>query len=143
MRRLLLLVCVLGCDPRSRFVAASSSCLALNWPDSLSDVVPHQVRLDSTFEFRFPSPVDGYRVVKPVAPGDWAQLADIKMAWWLVRNDSLVLMLNGVDAGWTVRLHGRGDSLSGIYVSPGLPASMTFPITARRYSCAESRGSGA
>jgi hypothetical protein len=142
MRRLLLLVCVVACDSRSSLVSPTSSCLVLNWSESSPRTfAPSSVMLDTTFDSRLPSTSNRYRLVKPVASSDSEHWSSIMMAWWLVRNDSLVLILRGVDAGRTIQLYGIGDSLSGSSFYEGTGG--TYPVTARRFSCPEVRGAGA
>src|SRR5690349_14924821 len=96
MKRLLLLVGLAACTPPPPSVAPSGRCYSIEWRDSTwRPFIPRTVRLDQALDNRL-----RYHLLRPVSTADttgWSSLVD---AWWLAPNqDSLVLILNGVDSG--------------------------------------------
>ena len=86
-----------------------------------------------------------YHLLKPATPADSNRWFSIMHAWWYTDNqDSVALMLNGVDAGWTVRLGRKGAGFAGhsVFWAQGTDGPVR-PIDARPIRCADSSRAGA
>ena len=108
------------------------------WTDSVSSSqLPRAVRLDLARDSLLPPTYNRFHLLQPVAEKDSLAWSGIMNAWWMAPSiDSLVLMLNGVDAGWTARLRKVGDSLSGTaaFAAPG-EQGVPFTVLGRRVKC--------
>jgi len=118
----------------------------LNWQDSASNAnLPTAFRLDPARDTLLPPGYTRYHLLKPLTRADSGLWFSINTAYWVTGDqDSLVLMLNGVDAGWTVRLAKNEDRFSGSAVLWGqFPEQPSTPVVARALSCADSLRAGA
>ncbi len=137
---------MLSCTGRPGVTHPASSCLLLNWQDSASNAhLPTGFRLDPAGDSLLPPGYAHYHLLKPVTLADSGVWFSIMSAWWLNSDqDSLVLMLNGVDAGWTVRLGKNEDGFSGSAVFWGqFPDQPSTVVVARAISCADTLRAGA
>ncbi len=118
----------------------------LDWRDSSANsYLPRAVKLDPAKDTLSPMAFDYYHLLRPITPADSDLWFSITNAWWYKDDqDSLALMLNGADAGWTVRLGREGDHFSGNYLfwaqGTDEPAR---PVVARLISCSGSSRAGA
>jgi hypothetical protein len=145
MRGLIALAGLLACGGHRASTYPAPSCLKIDWQDSSSNsLLPRALRLDPAKDTLSPMAFNYYHLLKPVTPADSNLWFSIMHAWWYKDDqDSLALMLNGVDAGWTVRLGRNGTSFSGhsVFWAQGT-VEPARPIAARPIRCAESPRAG-
>ena len=145
LKRLFVLLTLAACAGTARAPSPRRLCYALQWEDtSWAHLLPSSVELDQARDTLLPSTY-GYRLLKPVHPGDSTGWVTLMNAWWVApTTDSLVIMLDGVDSGWRARLRLFGDSLGGIaYYWGGNDGQKPMSVHGRRVACPALREAGA